>query len=67
MKELWGYFLKGGLLMWPILLLSILSWAIIIERAWRLRRSGMIDDAVVDAVQRWHLKQEVAGRKALLK
>ncbi|MCM8831959.1 MAG: MotA/TolQ/ExbB proton channel family protein, partial [Candidatus Omnitrophica bacterium] len=31
---MFGLFLKGGLLMWPILLCSIVSFAIILERLW---------------------------------
>ena len=35
---MWQIFLKGGPLMWPILLCSILALAIIIERIWYLRK-----------------------------
>ena len=35
---MWQIFLKGGPLMWPILLCSIFALAIIIERIWYMRR-----------------------------
>ncbi len=43
MQSLVEYFLSGGPLMWPILFCSVLSWAIIIERAVCLRRGRIID------------------------
>lgn len=45
MRALYEYFVSGGPLMWPILVCSVLSWAIIIERAARLRRQRFVDDA----------------------
>lgn len=51
MNQLIDYFIKGGALMWPILLCSIVSWAIIIERALRLSRGRLIDDDLVHKVR----------------
>lgn len=51
MKTLIDYFVAGGLLMWPILFCSVLTWAIMLERAIRLRRSRLIDDALADEVE----------------
>lgn len=31
---MWSYFAKGGIMMWPLLLCSIFSWAIILERTY---------------------------------
>jgi len=51
MRSLVDYFLSGGPLMWPILLCSVLSWAIMIERAVRLRRGRIFDDDMLAAVE----------------
>ncbi len=51
MNEIISYFLNGGPLMWVILVLSIVSWAIVIERAIRLKRERLIDDDVVRDVR----------------
>ena len=44
MSGFWEFFLKGGPIMWPILLLSIITGGVILERLWFLltggRRSG---------------------------
>ena len=34
MSGLWELFLKGGPIMWPILLLSIITGGVVIERLW---------------------------------
>jgi len=52
MQSLVEYFLSGGPIMWPILFCSILSWAIMIERAVRLRRGVIIHDQVVDDIEK---------------
>lgn len=51
MNPLFHYFQQGGVLMWPLLLCSILTVAVILERAWRLRRSALIDPAAVEDIQ----------------
>jgi biopolymer transport protein ExbB len=50
-QQLVYYFNEGGLLMWPLLVCSIVAVAVIIERAVRLRRSRLIDPAVVERIQ----------------
>ena len=52
MGQLVEYFQQGGLLMYPLAAISILSLAVIVERAIRLRRGRLIDFALVEAVQR---------------
>jgi biopolymer transport protein ExbB len=37
MSAAWELFVKGGFVMWPLLVCSLLVWAIILERAWRYR------------------------------
>lgn len=46
-------FKAGGWLMWPILICSILSLAIIAERFWSLRRSRLIPKHLVAQVWQW--------------
>ena len=67
MNHLVEYFLKGGSLMWPILLCSILSWAIIAERAIRLRRKRLIDEALVKEVQASLGRGDLSGAEELAK
>lgn len=51
MDRFFWYFQEGGLLMYPLALISILSLAVIVERAIRLRRSRLIELPLVEAVQ----------------
>jgi biopolymer transport protein ExbB len=55
------YFMKGGALMWPIALCSVLSWAIMIERAVRLRRGRLIDDDLVHQIRAALGRGDLAG------
>ncbi|MCE9616429.1 MAG: MotA/TolQ/ExbB proton channel family protein [Lentisphaerae bacterium] len=64
MHALLHYFHAGGPLMWPILGLSILSWAIIIERALGLRRGRLINLAVMEPVRQKLAAGDVAGALA---
>ncbi|GMV79524.1 MAG: flagellar motor protein MotA [Planctomycetota bacterium] len=61
MDKIIQYFNSGGPLMWPILLCSIVSWAIVIERGIRLRRKGLIDDDLVRKVRAALGKGDLAG------
>ncbi|MCZ7645781.1 MAG: MotA/TolQ/ExbB proton channel family protein [Planctomycetota bacterium] len=61
MDKIIQYFNNGGPLMWPILLCSVVSWAIIIERAIRLRRIGLVDDELVKKVRAALGKGDLAG------
>ena len=40
MIGLWELFLKGGPIMWPILLLSIVTGGVVLERLWFLSDRG---------------------------
>lgn len=60
------YFEQGGILMYPLALISILSLAVIVERAIRLRSKRLIDLDLVETVQ-GHLEKaeyEQAGSKS---
>lgn len=45
---LWKYFEDGGFFMWPILLLSVISVVVTLERLWVFMRSGMPAAAFVE-------------------
>lgn len=61
MNDLIRYFNDGGALMWPILLCSILSWAIVVERMVRLSRTRLIDDDLVHKVRDALGRGDLAG------
>jgi biopolymer transport protein ExbB len=61
MNALLDYFRSGGILMWPILLCSIASWAVMIERGLGLRRSRLMDADTVEATLRLLERGDVAG------
>ena len=46
-------FKAGGFLMWPILLCSIISLAIIAERFWSLRKNRLLPKHLVAQVWQW--------------
>lgn len=51
MNQLVDWYLKGGFMMHPILLCSLIAVAVSIERLVRLRRSLLIDPKVVEEIQ----------------
>jgi biopolymer transport protein ExbB len=51
--------LAGGWLISPILLCSVLSLAIILERAWSLRRQKVLPSGVVEKVSAWARQREL--------
>ncbi len=67
MNSLINYFINGGPLMWPILLCSVISWAIIVERAIRLSRRRLIDEDLVHAVRASLGKGDLDGAQATAK
>lgn len=46
------WFVKGGIVMWPLLVCSIAAVAIIIERIWALQRKRIISAHVTEELQR---------------
>lgn len=46
------WFFKGGIAMWPLLACSIMGVAIIIERAWALRRKRIISPILAEVIER---------------
>jgi len=58
---MWEIFLKGGPLMWPILLCSVFALAIIIERIWYMRRiqidTHQFLSRILDKMKRHQIKE----------
>ena len=46
------WFVKGGFVMWPLLVCSVTGVAIIIERVWALQRKRIISPAVATAIEK---------------
>lgn len=46
------WFVKGGVVMWPLLVCSVAAVAIIIERTWALQRKRIIAGGLVAEIQR---------------
>lgn len=44
------WFIKGGIVMWPLLICSVVGLAIILERVWALQRKRIISATVADAI-----------------
>jgi biopolymer transport protein ExbB len=44
------WFVKGGIVMWPLLVCSVAAVAIILERLWALQRRRIISPAVSDVI-----------------
>ncbi len=41
-RDMWGFFLKGGIFMWPIATCSVIALAIFFERLWGLRNNRVL-------------------------
>jgi biopolymer transport protein ExbB len=50
MAEIYGFLAKGGLMMIPIALGSVIALAIFLERVWALRRPAIIPDGYIDRI-----------------
>jgi len=51
MNGIYQFFVKGGIMMYPLLLSSILAVAIILERTFRLRRKKVINPQLVQMIE----------------
>ncbi|MEM1081299.1 MAG: MotA/TolQ/ExbB proton channel family protein [Pseudomonadota bacterium] len=56
------YVLAGGWLMAPLLVCSVLAMVIVLERAWRLRRSQVLPDGLVEQVSGWAQQRELDNK-----
>jgi biopolymer transport protein ExbB len=56
-----GFFSKSGPFMWPILLCSVVSVAVLIERGFALRRVAVLRPALVTAIERFPYGGETSG------
>ena len=53
----------GGFLMWPILVCSVISMAIIAERFWSLRESKIVPVNLVANVWQWHKSDQLDAKR----
>jgi len=56
---------KGGIVMYPILLCSIIALAVFIERLWVLRRNRIIPGDFIQAIEAQIMGQDIKGAMAL--
>lgn len=63
-RSLWELFIAGGLLMWPIVAMSVVVVAFSLERLWALRRSRFVPRALVDGLTRLTVEGPFDPRKA---
>ena len=48
---MWALFQKGGPVMWPLAILSVLTVAVIIEKIYSLRKSKVIQGEIVSCIE----------------
>ena len=61
---MWEIILAAGWPIWPLIIASVISLAIIVERFWALRASVVTPEQLLPEVQNW-LKQGVVTRETL--
>lgn len=61
--SLWDLFLRGGFIMWPLLLCSIASTAIVGERLWVLRSTRIIPKHLVSDVWGWIKNHQMDAKR----
>ena len=59
MSAVWDYIVKGGIMMGPLFLTSILALAVVIDRAFFLRRKRIIHPDLVSLIQHIEKKEDV--------
>ncbi len=50
MENLWDFIQKGGIFMYPIILCSVISLTIVMEKLWVLRRSRIIPEGLPESI-----------------
>ena len=56
------YVLAGGWLMLPLIICSVLAMVIVLERAWRLRKSEVLPKGLVEQVSGWAQQRELDNK-----
>ena len=67
MAEIYGFLAKGGLMMIPIGLGSVIALAIFLERVWAMRRPAIIPDGYVDRIVELIRKGQLGEALAICK
>jgi biopolymer transport protein ExbB len=67
MAEIYGFLAKGGLMMIPIGLGSVIALAIFLERVWALRRSAIVPEGFVDRIVEQIARGNVSEARATCK
>jgi biopolymer transport protein ExbB len=60
------WFVKGGVVMWPLLVCSVAAVAIVIERIWALQRRRVVAPALAAEIQRQPRTPDLTERTRLL-
>jgi len=60
-KKVIDLIIKGGIVIYPIILCSVIALAIFIERLWVLRKKAVIPEGLVDAVEKKLKDKNIAG------
>jgi biopolymer transport protein ExbB len=53
----------GGWLMWPIAACSVIAMAIVVERAWVLRRSRIVPEGLLTTIWQLHRRDKLTGQR----
>ncbi len=61
MNGIWQLILRGGIVMIPLLLTSIIGLAVVIERAFSLRRRRILDDRMIRFIENIKQPKDVEG------
>ncbi|MBN2030928.1 MotA/TolQ/ExbB proton channel family protein [bacterium] len=61
MDGIWQLILRGGVVMIPLLLTSIIGLAVVIERAFSLRRHRILDDRMIQFIENIKQPKDVEG------
>ncbi len=65
--NIYDFYMKGGVFMHPILLCSIISLAIFMERLWSLRRKKVIPEVLLPKVEKFVREEKMAEAVGLCK
>ena len=59
MSNLWEMFLKGGIMMIPLMITSVIGFAVFIERLFFLQRKKILKPEIVEAVETFKKLEDI--------